>query len=315
MTVMSNEEREFEAQRPRLFALAYRLLGSASEAEDAVQDTFLRWSAADRTMIVTPAAWLTTVLTNLCLTRLTSARARRDDYAGLWLPEPVLTDSGQALDPLETAQQRESVSMAVLVLLERLTPAQRAVFVLREAFSYSHRDIAAILDVTEANSQQLYRRARQHLGEAGERKPRYEASREQWHRIVDGFLDAAKTGDLATLERMLADDVASWADGGGKAPAARRPIRGAARVARYLCGLARRIDESAGIAMTKAEVNGQPAVMCTYSDHLVMVMVLALAEGRVRDVRVVVNPDKLAYLAKQMSLSVIRVPLMDFLSL
>ncbi|MBB6351692.1 MAG: polymerase sigma-70 factor [Nonomuraea muscovyensis] len=278
---------EFEQQRSRLFALAYRLLGSAGEAEDAVQDAYLRWHAADHSAIATPAAWLTKVLTNLCLNRLASARARREAYVGMWLPEPVPTGDG-ALGPMETAEQRESVSMAVLVMLERLTPAERGVFVLREAFGYGHREIAEVLDITEAGSQQLYRRARAHLDA---RRTRFEVSGEHAHRVAERFLAAARAGDLAGLERLLTADVVSWADGGGRSAAARNPVRGAARVARYLAGLAFRQEPGTEIVVT--EVNGLPGLVGSAGGRVYGVMALEVTGDRVSAVRIVVNPDKL----------------------
>ncbi len=295
MSAVPDDVREFEAQRPRLFALAYRLLGSASAAEDVVQDTFLRWNGVDRAAVVTPAAWLAKVVTNLCLNRLTSASARREDYVGPWLPEPVLT-AGSPLGPMETVEQRESVSLALLMLLERLTPAERAVFVLREAFAYGHREIAGILDLTEANSQQLYRRARAHVGKE---QPRLDASPDQGRRITERFLAAARGGDLAGLERMLAADVVAWADGGGKAAAARRPVRDAEKVARYLSGWMSR--PLPGLEITVAEVNGQPGILGAAGGRLLGVMVLELAGGRVRAVHTIVNPDKLTFISAQYS--------------
>ncbi|MBW4718573.1 RNA polymerase sigma-70 factor [Saccharothrix sp. SC076] len=280
---------EFEAQRPRLFALAYRLLGVAAEAEDAVQDTFLRWSAVDRAGVVAPAAWLAKVLTNLCLNRLTSARARRERYVGPWLPEPVLTDDA-ALGPLESVEQRESVSLALLVLLERLTPAERAVFVLREAFGYTHREVADVLDVSEAASQQLHRRARAHVDRA---RRRFDADPVRGERIARRFLAAARTGDLADLERLLAADVVAWADGGGKVTAARQPVRGAAKVARYLAGwMGRPVPD---LEITVREVNGEPGIVAVVGGRLSGVMALEVVDGRVTAVRTVVNPDKLAH--------------------
>jgi RNA polymerase sigma factor (sigma-70 family) len=211
---------EFEAQRPRMFGLAYRLLGSAQEAEDVVQDTFLRWHRADRAAIAVPSAWLAKVVTNLCLNRLASARVQRERYVGPWLPEPVLTSDG-TLGPLDTAEQRDSVSLALLVLLERLTPTERAVFVLREAFGYSHREIAQILELSEINCRQLARRARRRLAEP---RPRFRPEPRQWHRLVERFLLAAREGDLRSLQQLLAAEVTAWADGGGKVTAARRPV-------------------------------------------------------------------------------------------
>jgi len=284
----------FEQQRPRLFVIAYRLLGSASEAEDAVQDTFLRWHAADVQTLQSPAAWLTKVLTNLCLSRLTSARARRETYPGPWLPEPVLT-AQSALGPLDRAEQRESVSLAFLLLLERLTPPQRAVFLLREAFDYSHREIAEILGLTEVNCQQLYRRARQRVAED---RPRFDASREQGHRIAEEFLAAARSGDLATLESLLAADVVAWADGGGKAAAARRPVHGAPRVARYLAGwMSRGVP---GVRVVVTDVNGQPGILGILDGQVLVAILLDVVDHRVAAVYAVANPDKLSFLASQL---------------
>lgn len=282
----------FEAQRPRLFAVAYRLLGSASEAQDVVQDTFLRWHAADLATLQRPAAWLIKVLTNLCLTRLSSARARRESYPGPWLPEPVLT-ADSALGPLDRAEQRESVSLAFLLLLERLTPPERAVFVLREAFEYSHHEIAEMLELTEVNCQQLYRRARLHVAE---QRPRFTASREQGRRIAEKFLAAARGGDLAALESLLAADVVAWADGGGKTAAARRPVHGAARVARYLVRISRDVP---GMRVAVTEVNGQPGILGIVDGQLLAAMVLDVSGARVVAVHTVANPDKLAFLATQ----------------
>ncbi|ASU82112.1 RNA polymerase sigma-70 factor [Nocardiopsis gilva YIM 90087] len=299
---------EFESHRPRLFAVAYRLLGSATEAEDAVQDTYLRWSDTDRNLITTPAAWLTKVLTNLCLNRLTAARARREAYVGPWLPEPVLTPDS-SLGPLETVEQRESVSMALLVLLERLTPAERAVFVLREAFAYRHREIAEVLDLSEANCQQLNRRARQKLHDEQGHRPVSETPHEQRNRIAELFFAAAHSGDLTGLERLLADDVTAWADGGGKIGAARRPIFGSTRVARYLHGLFRQIDAiveerfGPGLEICAAEVNGEPALLVTVDSGPLAVAVLELHDDRIAAIRTIVNPDKLAFIGAQLSRS------------
>ncbi|NIH84480.1 sigma-70 family RNA polymerase sigma factor [Amycolatopsis granulosa] len=186
----------FEAGRPRLFGLAYRLLGEAAEAEDVVQEAYLRWHAA--TGVEVPEAWLSKVVTNLCLNRLTSARARREVYLGPWLPEPVFTDRG----PLEIAEQRDSLSLGLLVLLERLTPPERATFVLREAFGHSHREIGEVLDLDEAHVRQLYRRARQHVARG---RTRFTATAEQRRALVEQFLAATVAGDVAGLERLLAE--------------------------------------------------------------------------------------------------------------
>jgi RNA polymerase sigma-70 factor (TIGR02957 family) len=286
---------EFEAQRARLFGLAYRLLGSAQDAEDVVQDTYLRWAGADQVAIAVPSAWLAKVTTNLCLNRLASAQARREVYPGPWLPEPVLTADG-TLGPMDTAAQRDSVSLALLVLLERLTPAERAVFVLREAFGYSHRDIAAILEVSEANCRQLHRRARQRLPDA---TSRFRPARGQWRDLVDRFIAAARDGDLPGLERLLAAGVTAWADGGDKVTAARRPVLGRARVARYLAGITSKF--TAGVQISLTEVNGAPAVLGTSAGTLLGVLVLDVSGDRITAVRSVVNPDKLVFASRQVA--------------
>ncbi|MFB9893232.1 RNA polymerase sigma-70 factor [Planobispora takensis] len=275
---------EFEAHRPRMFGLAYRMLGSAVEAEDVVQDAYLRWSGIEPGSVASPGAWLAKVVTNLCLNRLTAARATRESYVGPWLPEPVPTD---VLGPLETAEQRDSVSMAFLVLLERLTPAERAVFVLREAFSYGYREIAEVLDLTEAGCRQLHRRARQRVGE----RPRFDAPGEQRRRIVERFLKAAENGDLPGLEQVLAADVVSWSDGGGRVSAALRPVTGRDRVVRYLVGLT--VKYGAGAEAHYAEVNGQDGIVLAKDGQVVMVSVVEIADGEVVGLRGVLNPGKL----------------------
>ncbi|NRQ37330.1 RNA polymerase sigma factor SigJ [Nonomuraea sp. NN258] len=288
----------FEGQRARLLGLAYRLLGSMAAAEDVVQDAYLRWSRADR--VETPAAWLTRVVTNLCLNELDSARVRRAGHVGPWLPEPVLTGGG-ALGPLETLEQRESVSMGLLVLLERLSPAERAVFILREAFGHSHREVAAILGVDETHSRQLHHRARAHVSAARERhdtaRKRHDADGAHHRRIVTAFFAAVTRGDLAALERLLAADVTAWADGNGTT-AARRPITGRAKVARYLRGLGTRI-ETIPVRAEIAEVNGEPAVLVWNEGTLRAVLAVEIAGGEISAVRMVLDTGKLAYAAAQ----------------
>lgn len=285
----------FEEHRPRLFGLAYRLLGSAMDAQDIVQSAYLSWHDAD--WVETPGPWLYKVVTNLCLNQLTSARARRDTYPGPWLPEPVLTETG-VLGPLETVEQRESVSMAFLVLLERLTPTERAVFVLREAFDYSHAEIADILGIDAAHSRQLNHRARAHL--AGQRK-RFAADDSRHRRMVTEFLAAATSGNAARLHRLLADDVVAWTDGGG-ATAARRPILGCERVLRYLLGMSRR-PEAPRITIDTAMVNGEPAVLAFDGDRLAAVITVELADSRIVAVRMIVAEAKLAFAAASLEQS------------
>lgn len=269
-----------------MFSLAYRMLGSAAEAEDVVQDAYLRWHGVERQHIGSPGAWLAKVVTNLCLNRLTSARATRERYVGFWLPEPVASG---ALGPMETAEQRDSVSMALLVLLERLTPAERAVFVLREAFSYGYREIAEVLDLSEANCRQLLLRARRRVGEPR----RFDPPGEQRHRIVKLFLTAARSGDLAGLEQVLAADVTAWADGGGRVTAALWPVVGRAKVVRYVAGIAGRYG--AGVELAYAEVNGQDGILAWRGGDLVTVFVVEVAGGRVAGLRTILNPEKLSH--------------------
>ncbi|OBF50853.1 RNA polymerase subunit sigma-24 [Mycobacterium sp. 852002-53434_SCH5985345] len=294
---MSDVAEAFESQRPRLFWLAYRLLGSASEAEDAVQDAYLRLHTADAEAIESLPAWLTKAVTNLCLNRLTSARARREVYPGPWLPEPVLTDD-RTLGPLDTAEQRESVSIALLSLMEHLSPTERAAFVLREAFAYSHFEIAEILQTSEANARQLYRRARQRLGEP---RPRFQPDRAQWRRLVDRFFSAASAGDVAGLVEILTDNVTSTADGGGKVAAARRVISGRDRVASYVArGFGRNVPRL-GLRLDVADVNGEPAILAFDGETLTGVLSFEIIGDQIAALRAMANPDKLRFLAEQLS--------------
>ncbi len=300
----------FEAERRRLFGLAYRLLGSAADAEDILQDAFLRWSAADRAAIAESGAWLTTTVTNLCLTFLTSARQRRERYVGPWLPEPVLTAASDGpLGPLETAEQRESVSLALLMLCERLTAPERAVLILREAFGYRYQEIAQIVGKSEAACRQLRRRAADRLGPpagppgdplaAVPAAPRADQPQEQarWRRLTAQFFAAAAAGDIAGLEDVLADDVVHWGDGGGKVAAALRPVRGRDKVARLFAALGSRLPEGADISVT--EVNASPGLLLWSGDTLLAAVVPQVGAAGITAVYVVTNPDKLAFTARQ----------------
>lgn len=300
MVISTHEVDLFEASRGRLEAIAYRLLGTAGDAEDAVQDTYLRWQSADRDHIESPEAWLTKVLTNVCLNQLTSARARRETYVGQWLPEPVLAGD-RMLGPAETVEQRESVSMAVLTLMERLSARERVVYVLRAAFGYSHADIAGILDLTEANCQQIYRRAKQHVATDRARRAVDAAAA---RRIVEEFLAAALSGDTQPLVTLLTDDAVSISDGGGKVPARRTPIVGALRVARFLRRLfvpteAKQALGGGTSAVHAAVVNGGPAILATVGDRVVGVIHLDVTTDGVAALHFQANPDKLARISRQ----------------
>ncbi|MEU9173621.1 RNA polymerase sigma-70 factor [Streptomyces sp. NPDC048420] len=285
---------EFESHRPRLFGLAYRMLGSADEAEDTVQDAYLRFSGADRADIEHPGAWLAKVVTNLCLNRLTSARARREQYVGTWLPEPVVTSDG-TLGPLESAEQRDAVSMAVLVLLERLTPTERAVYVLREAFAYGYREIAGVLELTEANCRQLHRRAARRVGEPGSR---FVPAPERQEELVASFVTAARDGDLAGLEKLLAADATWWSDGGGKVSAARRPVEGREKVLRFLLGAIEKWG--AALRFAPVEVNGGSGLAAWDGDVLALVITFDVRDGVIGGIRAVLNPDKLDFAGRQL---------------
>lgn len=294
MAMIVNDVHRFEAARPRLEAIAYRMLGSVSDAEDAVQETFLRWQAADTERIEVPEAWLTKVLTNLCLNQLTSARARRETYVGQWLPEPLLAGDPM-LGPADTAEQRESVSYAVLVLLERLSPDERAVYVLREAFGYSHREIAEILDVTESASQQILHRARKHVTDG---RARTEIDAAAARRIVEEFLAAATSGRTEPLVRLLTQDAVSVGDGGGKVPARAKAFEGAIAVATFLRGLfkpapAKRAYVGGAPDIYATTANGDPAIVAVVDGRVVAITCLEVTAEGIVAVRNQFNPDKL----------------------
>ncbi|NUO46523.1 MAG: RNA polymerase sigma-70 factor [Streptomyces sp.] len=303
MSLSVTDVDRFEASRHRLQALAYRLLGSVGEAEDAVQETFLRWQAADTGRIEVPEAWLTKVLTNLCLNELTSARARRETYVGQWLPEPLL-GGDPMLGPADTAEQRESVSYAVLTLMERLSPNERAVYVLREAFDYPHREIAEILDLTESACQQIYHRAKQHVADDKARRARAVTDEAAARQIVEEFLAAATSGDTSSLVRLLTDDAMSVGDGGGKIPARTTPFAGALSVAKFLRGLFKPAQVKRDYAGGRAEMyawtaNGEPAAVAVVDGRVVGIMCLEVTAEGIVAVRNQVNPDKLTRATEQ----------------
>ncbi|MGW0087084.1 RNA polymerase sigma-70 factor [Streptomyces sp. NPDC003393] len=308
---MSDVDR-FEASRPRLEAIAYRLLGSASEAEDAVQETFLRWQAADVDHVEVPEAWLTKVLTNLCLNQLTSARARRESYVGEWLPEPLLAGDPM-LGPADTAEQRESVSYAVMVLLERLSPNERAVYVLREAFAYPHREIAAILDITEAASQQIHHRAKKHVADG---KARTEIDRAAARRVVEEFLAAATSGRTEPLVRLLTQDAVAIGDGGGKIPARTKPFEGALAVATFMRGLFKPGKAKQALVGGSPEVyavtaNGDPALVAVLDGRVVGVICLEVTADGIAAFRSQANPDKLERATRRWAATDHGVPVLD----
>ena len=283
----------FEDLRPLLFSIAYRILGSVSEAEDAVQETWLRHQAS-----TTPPAslksFLAAIVTRVSIDVLRSARARREQYVGQWLPEPLLTDDAPAYpDPERAAELSESVSMAALLVLERLSPEQRAVFVLHDVFAFPFAEIARIVGRSEQTCRQLASRARRHMQEG---RPRFDVDREERERLAARFFDAMTVGDVDALRDLLAADVAVYGDGGGKAPQWMRVVRGADQVARMLGGLGQRFG-GAGLGVERHEVNGQPgAVFRDAAGRVINVVTVDVVDGRVATVRSVINPDKLQHL-------------------
>ncbi|WP_344596645.1 sigma-70 family RNA polymerase sigma factor [Actinomadura vinacea] len=288
----------FEASRSRLASLAYRLLGSAADAEDAVQDAFLHWQAADRQLIRVPEAWLTKVVTNLCLDRLRSAQARRERTVGDWLPEPLL-DGDPMLGPADTFEQRESVSLAVLTLMERLSPLERAVYLLREAFSHSHAEIAEILDITESASQQHLHRARRRITAA---RRAGEADPASARRIVEEFLAAASSGRTERLVALLTDDATAISDGAGVAEKLLRydtPQRIAAVVrAGFKPTPAKRRFVGGTPAVHYALVNGSPAILVVLGDRVVGAVTFDITGGKIATVRGIAAPTRLARLTE-----------------
>jgi RNA polymerase sigma-70 factor (ECF subfamily) len=291
------DETRFDELRPAAFAIAYRMLGSVAEAEDVVQEALLRvhraLEAGER--IESPRAYVATVATRLAIDELRSARARRETYVGDWLPEPLVGARGEAADdPARRAEMADSLSLAFLVLLERLSPEQRAVLLLHDVFDYGYDEIAEIIGKSAANSRQLAVRARRLVQEG---RPRFEPSREQRDELARRFFAATQEGDVGALEALLAEDVVLQGDGGGKVPALARALRGRDRVARTLLAWGRQARRIEGVGIRRVEVNGQPgALWLVPEDRLVAVMALDIVGDRIVGVRSIVNPDKLRHL-------------------
>jgi RNA polymerase sigma-70 factor, ECF subfamily len=279
---------EFEELRPLLFAISYRILGSVSEAEDAVQETWLR-STASSTQPTSTKAYLSAVVTRLSIDVLRSARVRREEYVGLWFPEPLLTDPYE--DPERSAELADSVSMAALLLLERLSPLERAVFVLREVFGFGFLDIASAVGRSEAACRQLATRARRHM-DAG--RPRFDADQREREELAERFFNAFKEGDVDGLRDLLAADIQMVGDSGGRAPQ-RKPIVGATQVARMLAAMAEPFARIGGL-LESHEVNGQPGLVFRDRDGgVVSIFTLDVLDGQIQTIRTVNNPDKLRH--------------------
>ncbi|MEC4020787.1 RNA polymerase sigma-70 factor [Streptomyces sp. H27-D2] len=282
----------FEAHRPVLTGVAYRMLGRVADAEDVVQEAWLRWSGADRETVREPRAYLVRITTRLAIDRLRQVRARREAYVGPWLPEPIVTDFGPtAPDTAEQALLAESVTLAVLVVLESLSPLERAVFVLREAFGYPHAEIASILDRSESSVRQLAGRARRHVDEG---RPRFPVDPVEQRDLTERFLAAAAGGDLDGLLALLAPDVRLVGDSGGKAKAPLRVIETADKVGRFLIGAAKSPIPAAEFVFV--ELNGGPALLVLSEGRADAVFSMEVADGKIQSVYVIRNPDKLARL-------------------
>ncbi|HET8773129.1 MAG TPA: RNA polymerase sigma-70 factor [Thermoanaerobaculia bacterium] len=283
---------EFEAYRGLLFTIAYRMTGSAADAEDLVQDAYVRYASTDRDVVRDVKAFLVTILTRLALDKLKSAQKKREEYIGPWLPEPVFT--GIDGDPYARAARDEHIEMALLRTLERLSPQERAVLLLYEVLDHDHNEIADLLGVTAAASRQLLHRAKERV--AAEKR-RFTPPPEQQRRLIESFIAAAASGDVAALRNVLAEDVVSLADGGGKSFAAKRPVLGADAVARLWVGIVTKFGE--GVEPSIEEVNGQPALVGRRDGAIVSISMFALEEDRIAEITSFTNPDKLAFAEKQ----------------
>jgi RNA polymerase sigma-70 factor, ECF subfamily len=293
------EQDVFNTDRPLLFSIAYRMLGSASDAEDVLQDAWLRYRGADSSTIRSPKAFATTVVTRLCLDRLKSARTTRETYIGPWLPEPVLTSEVESPDTM--LQRAESVTFAFLVLLEKLSPEERAVFLLKDVFDYGHAEIGAMLGISAENSRQMLHRAKARLADG---RPRLAGTSESRRAVAERFARAFSTGDGSELTSLLARDVTLLSDGGGKVAAARRPLLGRDEVVKFLVGL-HRVGETTGYArdasLTIEDINSEPALTLRLGSRLESVFVISIEDDQVSGIRVVRNPDKLAHIDRQLT--------------
>jgi RNA polymerase sigma-70 factor, ECF subfamily len=283
---------QFEAYRPLMFSIAYRMLGSATEAEDIVQEAYLRYQTAPD-QITSHKAFLSTVVTRLCLNHLQSAQVQRETYIGPWLPEPVLTASDDRFAPAQQAELHDSLSIAFLTLLEQLTPLERAVFLLREVFDYDYAEIAEIVGREEAACRQMLSRAKKHITE---HRPRFKPNPEAHRQILNQFIQAASTGELDGLMNLLAEDVVLWADGGGKARgAAIHPLHGRDAVAQFVLGSGRLVAANRHIELS--EVNGELAAIIRTGSNVLAVLSIAVADDQIAEIHAMGNPDKLKWVS------------------
>jgi len=292
-----NQGEAFEHYRVLLFSIAYRMTGSASDAEDLVQETYLRYQASESSEIVSLKAYLTTIITHLALDYLKSARVAREQYIGTWLPEPILTSEDGGF-PLAGLEHQEALSLAFLRLLEALSPPECAVFLLHEVFDYPFSEIGSMLSKSPANCRQIFHRARQALQD---KRARFEPEPQHQRQLLLSFLSASQAGDMAALTSLLAQDAVSWSDGGGKVQSNLKPIHGQQAVARFWLSVTRKNQRP--LTLTLAEINGSPAILFWEEGSLAVVISLTLSAVGIQEIYALLNPEKLAYLQKQLSSS------------
>lgn len=292
---LNNAERSirlsmFDQYRSLLFSIAYRMLGSVADAEDMLQETFLRWHAAGEEDIRSPRAYLVTIVSRLCINHLQSAKVQREEYTGMWLPEPIVTDPGN--DPFHLIRVDESLSMAFLVLLERLTPIERAVFLLKEVFEYEHGEIAAIVGQSEVNCRQILKRAKEHVATL---RPRFNAARSDHDALLESFLKAVGTGEMTDLLSLLAEDVVLRSDGGGKAAAVPNAVCGAEKVGRGILGGMQRFVPKT-LVQRLARINGEPGLVTYFNGEPFSVVTIEVCDNLISSIYIITNPDKLKHL-------------------
>lgn len=285
---MNKSTEIFETHRPRLFHLAYGMLGRVAPAEDAVQEAFIRWQKQEPDQIQSPGAWLSTVVSRICLDELKSARNRREEYIGPNLPEPILASKSET--PEDEAALAESLSMAMLVVMDKLSPVQRAVFILREIFDYDYASVADILNKSESNCRKIAQRAREQIRE---NRPRFERSSTKQHKSVSAFIEALQDGDLSEIEHMLAKEAILYSDGGGKVTAARKPIYTANKIARFLLGIQKQVPSDAKWRIELKNINGEPGMLIWYNDEIYNAWSFHIEEDKIQSIYVVLNPEKL----------------------
>lgn len=287
---MNKSTEIFESYRPSLFRLAYGMLGRVAPAEDAVQEAFLRWQKQDIGQINSPQAFLSTIVSRLCLDEIKSARNQREKYIGPNLPEPFLAEESET--PEEKMELAESLSMALLVVLEQLDPIQRAVFILREVFDYDYASVAEIINKSKSHCRKIAQRARESVQE---KKPRFEKNTKEQQELVTAFINAMQDGELAEMENMLAEEVILYSDGGGKVSAARKPVAGSAKVAKFLTSLQKRVTQFFRIEF--ADINGEPGLLAYLDEQLNNVWSFHIENNKIQSIYVVLNPDKLKHVA------------------